>query len=114
MEGRWTPLHDQFWSGLQQRHGVQEGTRLMIELLQVGRTQGYDRLTEALDQARALGVADAAAVRYWITAASQPDSVPPVLAVADVKRLDFYQRPVPVIEVYDQLLQKPSQLEVTR
>ena len=42
--GRWTAAHDQLWLALQQRHGNSGGTRQMIELLQLGREQGYDRL----------------------------------------------------------------------
>ena len=42
--GRWPVSYDQFWNGLMQRHGRQDGTRAMIELLQLGRRLGYARL----------------------------------------------------------------------
>jgi len=38
--GRWPNSYDQFWTGLMQRHGRQDGTRAMIELLQLGRRLG--------------------------------------------------------------------------
>lgn len=69
-EGRWTADHDRFWGGLQRKYGAQAGTRLMIELLRLGRAAGYDRLKQAIRQALALGATDAAAVRYLMTAGS--------------------------------------------
>ena len=42
--GRWPVSYDQFWNGLMQRHGRQDGTRAMIELLQLGRRLGDARL----------------------------------------------------------------------
>jgi len=42
--GRWPVSYDRFWNGLMQRHGRQDGTRAMIELLQLGRRLGWPRL----------------------------------------------------------------------
>jgi hypothetical protein len=56
--GLWTGAYDELWQSLQQRHGqpIQPmGTRLMIEVLQLGRTSGYERLTGAIEQALRLG-----------------------------------------------------------
>lgn len=61
--GLWTSAYDELWQSLQQRHGQPTGTRLMIEVLQLGRSSGYERLTGAIEQALALGTHDAATVR---------------------------------------------------
>jgi len=53
---------------LQKRLGKQEGTRAMIELLLLGREQGYETLEKAIAQALELGCTDAAAVRYLMQA----------------------------------------------
>jgi transposase len=102
--GRWTATYDRFWGGLQQRYGAQAGTRLMIELLQLGRQHGYARLTQALEQATALGATDAAAVRYLLTASELPQEIAPLLALEEVKRNEFYARPLPQLKSYDELL----------
>jgi hypothetical protein len=47
-EGRWTRAYDELWESLQQRHGVSDGTREMITVLQLGRRFGYVRLTAAI------------------------------------------------------------------
>lgn len=102
--GRWTACYDQFWSGLQQRYGAQAGTRQMIELLQLGRTCGYTRLTQALEQATSVGAMDAAAVRYFLTVPELPQVVAPLLAPEEVQRSEFYSRPLPQLSGYDELL----------
>ena len=107
-EGRWSTAHDQMWQQLQQRYGSQAGTRLMIELLQLGRDHGYERLRSVIEQALGLGAADPAAVRYLMLAPSLDQETVPGLAPQDVLRAEHYARPLPQVTAYDQLL------EVTR
>lgn len=102
--GRWTPSYDQFWAALQQRHGVQAGTRLMIEVVQLGRTHGYAQLTQALEQALRLGAQDVAAVRYLLTSARTTGPSPLQLPPEAVKRREYYERPLPILSAYDELL----------
>jgi len=42
--GRWKASHDQMWQVLNARHGRQNGTRLMVDIIGLGREHGYDRL----------------------------------------------------------------------
>ena len=102
--GRWTASHDQFWLALQKRHGKQAGTRLMIELLQLGRQVGYGRLEAAISQALGFGALDAAAVRYLL----ESDRLSPVavspLSLDEVLRQEYYARPQPSLVSYDGLL----------
>ncbi len=101
--GRWTASHDRLWSVLMERHGRQHGTRLMVELVQLGREYGYERLTRAIEQALACGTHDAAAVCYLLT-------VGPLAGerVAPLPRAVFtyphaVTRPLPTLTHYDQL-----------
>lgn len=103
-EGRWTAAHDQLWLALQKRHGNQIGTRLMIELLELGRRHGYDRLQEAISQALSLGAMDAAAVRYLLQADGLAQGEVTPLPEEEVLRKDYYARPQPEIFAYDGLL----------
>jgi transposase len=102
--GQWTGAHDQLWASLRERHGPQEGTRQMIELLQLGRQHGYERLTQAIHQALRSGAHDAAAVRYFLTAPTLP--VPPVLSLSSTELTPsvYVTRPLPSLDGYDYLL----------
>ncbi len=131
--GRWSPAYDEFWQRLQQRHGFSAGTRLMIEVLQLGRKSGYERLTQAIEQALHLGTHDAAAVGYLLSVSelrgygSVRDAESPVTDLEEggpekinLELLDslcavgshnsavleeYYQRPMPRLEDYDLLLE---------
>jgi transposase/L-amino acid N-acyltransferase YncA len=103
-QGRWTAAYDRFWQELQRKHGAQSGTRLMIELLQLGRRLGYDKLTAAINQASEAGAIDAAAVRYLMERESHTEPSWSRLAVEEVKRSEHYTRPIPQLDTYDRLL----------
>ena len=62
-QGRWPAGYDQFWAGLKQRQGKQQGTRAMIEVLLLGREYGAPALQQAVTTAVALGCSDVGAVR---------------------------------------------------
>jgi len=99
--GRWPASYDRFWEGLIERYGRQKGTKELIELLQLGRVHGQDKLRAAVEGALAIGCGDSAAVRYLLTAHQlERTSVGPI-AVGD---LAIYERPLPVVTDYDQLL----------
>jgi len=100
-QGRWPASFDQLWQELMRRQGKAEGTRQMIRLLQLGKTQGYAKLQTAAESALAWGCGDEAAVRYLLLTA--PASRPPQEAL-EVGWLDRYARPQPQVNEYDQLL----------
>lgn len=106
--GRWTASHDLFWRELQQRHGTQTGSRLMIELLQLGRRHGYERLARAIEQAIDVGATDAAAVRYLLLAEELAPAPLPELTLSDLRRPEYFTRPLPQLDQYDQLLAFPA------
>jgi len=102
--GRWTAAHDHLWALLRERQGCQEGTRQLIELLQLGRQHGYAQLTRAIDQALTCGAYDAAAVRYFLTAPTL--TAPPVLSLSpsEFAPSAYASRALPSVTGYDQLL----------
>ena len=103
--GRWTLDHDRFLQELQLRQGTQAGARLMIELLQLGRQHGYQRLRLAIGRALACSAVDVAAVRYLLLAPELEHSLPAALLPSDVRRMDHFTRPIPELSAYDQLLE---------
>lgn len=100
-QGRWPASYDRLWATLRERHGTQEGTRQMIQLLTLGRSAGYDRLRQAVETALQLGCADPAAVRYLVTADEQARTRPEAVDVGSLAR---YARPLPVLAEYNLLL----------
>jgi len=101
--GRWPMTYDQFWGGLIERHGRQDGTRAMIELLQLGRRLGYGRLRRAIESALQLGCADAAAVQHLMASDGLAHQRPSLLLEVG-NLLTQYERPLPEMHDYDHLL----------
>jgi hypothetical protein len=101
--GRWPESYDRLWSRLQERRGKQEGTREMVELLQVGRAEGYDQLGRAIEKALELGCTDASAVKLLARAeAMKSERRNEVLL--EIGSLSRFERPLPVLSDYDRLL----------
>jgi len=100
-QGRWPASYDRLWQALIERQGKAEGTRQMVRLLQLGKAQGYEKLQAAAESALALRCGDEAAVRYLLM--SEPEGRP-AQEVIEVGWLGRYERPLPVVNEYDQLL----------
>ena len=99
--GRWSESFDRLWLSLQERHGKHPGTREMVELLVLGKRQGWDRLKEVVEEALALGCTDAAAVRHLLTATELGR---PRTELLDLNGQERYERPLPQMSEYDLLL----------
>lgn len=110
-QGRWPQCFDRFWEGLQRRSGRQQGTREMIELLLLGREQGYERLKAAVAQALECGCTDAAAVRHLMQAGALNHQV---VAALEITGLEQYERRLPEVASYDWLLGGGGSQEVAR
>jgi hypothetical protein len=100
-QGRWPGSYDQIWERLISRNGTQDGTREMIELLRLGKKHGYDKLRQAVESALAMGSGNSSTVQYLIAAAQLDRGRPEPI---DVGPLSCYDRPLPVMTDYDQLL----------
>jgi hypothetical protein len=101
-QGRWPASYDRLWQELMDRRGRQQGTREMIELLKLASRQGYHRLEESVQQAVRLQCWDASAIRYLMSqpwdSRARPDPIEVGAALA------CYERPLPEVVHYDQLL----------
>ena len=107
--GRWPASYDQLWTSLVERYGRQKGTKELVELLQLGRSHGQDKLRAAVEQALALGCRDSGAVRYLLTANELERPTPRPLGAGDsalgsAQALAAFERPLPTVTDYDQLL----------
>jgi len=110
-QGRWPESYDTLLHKLIERHGKQNGTREMIELIKLGRQHGYKRLEEMVRKALELGCWDGAAVRYLVCEQMLDRSQPGPIEVGALAR---YGQALPVISGYDELLGTSAQREVTR
>jgi len=107
-QGRWPNSYDQLWENLIKRNGKLTGTREMVELLQLGRERGYERLEQAVGTALQMGSSDSAAVRYLMMTdrgeLAAKGSAPIRLEASDLGALIQYERPLPSVQEYDRLL----------
>ena len=107
--GRWPQSYDKFWKILKERHGKQDGTRAMVELIMLGRKHGYRELEQAVSQALDLGCFDVGAVRLLLHAERESRKFPEPV---EIGALSSYNRPQPNLDEYDQLLRNWSGGEV--
>lgn len=99
--GLWPASFDALWQALILRHGKPSGTKQMIDLLQLTKQVGHDRLRQAIESALTAGCTDAAAVRHLLHANELQRPTCEAIAVGSLER---YHRPLPVMNEYDQLL----------
>lgn len=100
-QGRWTGIHDAYWQVLNARHGRQNGTRTMVEVIGLGRHHGYERLEQVMEKALALGCSDSEAIRYLLLESGLARKTPEAV---DTSALAAYDRPLPELTAYDSLL----------
>jgi transposase len=100
--GRWPQCLDQIWGELERRKGKSAGTREMISLIRVGCQEDWPKLIAAVEEALRLGCYDAAAVLHILR---MPDAVERRrYAMALGAELAEFERPMPKVDAYDQLL----------
>jgi transposase len=99
--GLWPVCFDTFWTLLNERHGKQNGTKQMIELLTLGKEHGRLKLREAVERCLSLECCDVAAVRHLLSTDSWHR---PACEPIDIGSLNRYERPLPVMSAYDELL----------
>jgi transposase len=104
--GRWPESFDRMWQSLETRYGRWEGTRHMIELLHLGKQQGWPRLRQAIETALELGCSDAAAVRHLLSVEDLQHARSESFELGSLQR---YERPVPLLNEYDGLLTEVRQ-----
>jgi hypothetical protein len=99
--GLWPKSYDQLFAELIERNGKQSGTRQMIQVLSLIKPYGHGRVRAAVEEAIALGCADAAAVRHLVEAADLTHARD---AIIELHALSRFERPLPVMTDYDGLL----------
>ncbi|MBV8828603.1 MAG: hypothetical protein JO108_05190 [Acidobacteriaceae bacterium] len=92
--GLWPVCFDTFWMQLKERHGKQNGTKEMIELLMLGKEHGRKELQQAVERCLSLKCSDVAAVRHLLNTESWQR---PVCEPIDIGSLNRYERPLPVM-----------------
>lgn len=107
-QGRWPASYDRFWDGLMRRQGKQEGTGAMIDALLLGRAFGYAELTQAIEKTLEYGCFNVDAVRLLMPLEAPPRR-PEAVEVGVLRR---YDRPLPTVANYDQLLSSYAAGEV--
>ena len=98
---RWKDSHDRLWQALNARHGRQNGTRLMLEVIGLGREHGYERLENTIERALSLGCSDAEAIRYLLLESRLARPIPEAVHLPELME---YDRPLPDCGDYDRLL----------
>lgn len=107
--GRWPECLDAIWRKLETRHGRSGGTREMISLVRTGLSDGWQRLIGAVEEALRLGVTDAAAVVHILRMPDAEERRSYAMQLAE--ELAEFERPVPVMDEYDQLLGDPGVIQ---
>ena len=106
--GLWPASFDEFWQKLMERRGRSEGTREMIGLLQLISMHGNRQVRAAVEQALACGSSDATTVRHLLRVDMHGEhNAPPLWGTGA-----GFERPLPKLDIYDQLLSTRSQVEV--
>jgi len=100
--GRWPECLDRIWKQLEERHGRSGGTREMIALVRAGSASGWTRLITAVEEALRLGAIDAAAVLHIMNMPGAEQRKQYAIALAE--DLVQFERPMPAMDEYDQLL----------
>lgn len=106
--GLWPQSFDVFWGKLTERQGRSEGTRAMIRLLQLIPMYGHKQLRAAIEGALACGSSDPATVLHLLKPELRSDHQAAPLIGTGVG----FERPLPKLDVYDQLLANKQQREV--
>jgi hypothetical protein len=68
-QGGWPASYDRLWELLKERDGKQAGTRMMIDVLLLGREHGTGRVRRAVEEALDVGCSSLGAIRYLLNVA---------------------------------------------
>jgi len=97
-----TPAHERFWKAARRRLGDQAGTRTLIEVLLLHRTNPGYAVTAGIDRALTVGSLDPAVIA--IEARRHLDETTDT-PIAPIIPLHTDRRPLPTLNAYDELLE---------
>jgi len=101
--GMLTAAHDAFWARARRRSGDAGGTRALVEVLLLHRRMPFPAVHAALEAVNSAGSADPALVAIEARRISERRG-PTGSTVPSAAHLQRYERAVPVLAVYDDLL----------
>ena len=100
--GRWPDCLDRLWARMIERQGRLVAAREMVGLVRVASVEGWPRMIVAVEEALRLGTCDGGAVLYIFR---EPDAAKrEQYQVALAEELARFERPMPELDEYDQLL----------
>jgi transposase len=99
--GRFGPIHQQFWDLARRQLGDQDGTRALIEVLLIHRSQPHEAVLAGIQAALRAGSIDPAVIAIEARRMAEAASVIVPIGAS----LSRFDRPVPSVAAYDQLLQ---------
>jgi hypothetical protein len=103
--GLWPESYDRLLAELVGRQGKSSGTRQMIQVLSLIKQHGHQRVRSAIEQALSLGCSDAAAIRHLV---QTDDLVRAQGSLVEVGALSRFERPLPALTDYDELLDQEA------
>ena len=106
--GLWPESFERFWQKLMERHGRSPWTRAMIGLLRLAPSHGRAQLEAAIEAALLCGSSDAATVSHLL----KPETRAEHSAAALLGTGEGFERPMPALDLYDELLSVRQQREV--
>ena len=107
--GQWPESFDQLWTKLKERQGASAGTREMIRLLAQIPVHGQAAFRQAVETALHCGASDAASVMHLLKPEARAAHEAAPLANSGAS---YYDRPLPELSIYDQLLVAAVKAEV--
>jgi transposase len=100
-QGRWPASYDRLWESMRVRHGRQGAARAMVAVIGLGREFGHAQLEVSVCQALELGSTDIAAIRHLLMSDQLQHAA---AGSVEIGVLSAYERPLPTMAQYDQLL----------
>ena len=101
-KGLWPASYDRLLAEMIERHGKASGTRQMIQVIQLVKKRGHAHLQKAIGLALSTGCSDAAAIRHLVC--TEELTRHPAESLPLATGLTRFERPLPVMNEYDQLL----------
>ena len=102
--GMFTKAHQRFWDAARAQLGDSAGTRALIGVLLLHRTQPAAAVAAGMDAAVAMGRYDPDLVAVQARRVAPARTAPPVVLPATAPLAALHERPAPGLGAYDQLL----------
>lgn len=125
LSGKFTPVHDSWWSAARRAHGERDGTRALIEVLLLHRHLPHEHVVAGLAAALQAGaltadavalearkVGDSSPFEHRVVELDEPANIAS-LTQRRIASLPPDRRPVPSVAAYDQLLRRSSSTKGT-